>query len=99
MELGRHRVFVTGGTRGIGFELAKGLLAREAEVALCGSSAERVAQVREELPSAVALELDLADIDAIPGAHALDAQDSESRDPSEIREPTAVALRRRSRMA
>jgi uncharacterized oxidoreductase len=68
MELGRHRVFVTGGTRGIGFELAKGLLAREAEVALCGSSAERVAQVREELPSAVALELDLADIDAIPGA-------------------------------
>jgi uncharacterized oxidoreductase len=68
MELANHRVFVTGGTRGIGFELAKCLLGRGAEVAVCGSSPERVAEVREELPAAAAFVVDLGDVDAIPGA-------------------------------
>jgi uncharacterized oxidoreductase len=66
MDLHGHRVFITGGTRGIGFELAKALSARGIGVALCGRSEDRLAAIRKELPDVTALACDLADIDGLP---------------------------------
>lgn len=66
MNLAQHRVFVTGGTRGIGLELAKGLRARGSTVAVCGRDARRIAELQEQLPSLTALQCDLADLDALP---------------------------------
>lgn len=66
MNLARHRVFITGGTRGIGFALAKTLMARGAAVAVCGRDAQRVKEVQSQLPSVSAFECDLAELDRLP---------------------------------
>jgi len=65
MNLQEHRVLVTGGTRGIGFELARALAARGAAVAVCGRSEEGLAAVREALPAVKALRCDLAELDRL----------------------------------
>jgi len=61
MDLAKHRVLVTGGTRGIGLALARALTARGADVAVCGRHAERLAEVGVELPAVTALKCDLSD--------------------------------------
>jgi uncharacterized oxidoreductase len=66
MDLTNHRVFITGGTRGIGWELAKALVARGAPVALCGRDEERLAEIRQQLPEVSALRCDLSDLDGLP---------------------------------
>jgi len=66
VHLAQHRVFVTGGTRGIGLALAKALTARGATVAVCGRRAERIAAVREQVPSLVPFQCDLGDLGALP---------------------------------
>jgi NAD(P)-dependent dehydrogenase (short-subunit alcohol dehydrogenase family) len=66
MDLTRHSVFITSGTRGIGFELAKALVARGSKVAVCGRSADGLTGVRERLPAVTPLQCDLSDIDALP---------------------------------
>ena len=66
MDLTHHRVFVTGGTRGIGLALARALTARGAAVAICGRSAEGIAEAREQLPSLTTLQCDLGDLEVLP---------------------------------
>jgi uncharacterized oxidoreductase len=66
MNLSEHRVFVTGGTRGIGLALATTLTDRGAAVALCGRSEERLVEIRRRFPRIAALRSDLADLDALP---------------------------------
>lgn len=65
MNLAQHRVLITGGTRGIGFALAKALMARGATIAICGRSARRLDEIQEQLPSLTALPCDLADLDSL----------------------------------
>ena len=49
MELNQAKVLVTGGTQGIGYEIAKQLKAQGAQVVICGRNAERLAKVAAEL--------------------------------------------------
>jgi uncharacterized oxidoreductase len=66
MNLKDHRVFITGGTRGIGFELAKMLNDRGVNVALCGRSEARLAAIRAAHPQITALACELSDIERLP---------------------------------
>ena len=67
MNLATQSVFITGGTRGIGFELAKAFTARGSKVAICGRSADHVSDAKSQLPDVMASQCDLSDIDALPG--------------------------------
>lgn len=49
MELQNAKILITGGTTGIGFETAKLLASKGANVVFCGQSAERVAKATHEL--------------------------------------------------
>lgn len=66
MICAEHKVFITGGTRGIGLALAKAFLARGAAVAVCGQNAERVKEIGAQQPALTALACDLADVNALP---------------------------------
>jgi NAD(P)-dependent dehydrogenase (short-subunit alcohol dehydrogenase family) len=63
------RVLVTGSSSGLGAELATGLAARGATVALCGRRADRLdavlAEVRASSPDSRAWTVDLSDLDRI----------------------------------
>ena len=59
MLLEGKRVLVTGGTAGIGFELARRLLERGAHVMVCGRDPERVDVALESLPGALGEVADL----------------------------------------
>lgn len=60
---------VTGGTSGIGMEIARALLARGCEVVITGRSERRIEAVLEDLssPRARGIELDVRDVDAMEG--------------------------------
>jgi 3-oxoacyl-[acyl-carrier protein] reductase len=49
MELNTAKVILTGGTSGIGYETAKLLRSKGAEVVICGRDATTVAEVAKEL--------------------------------------------------
>ena len=77
MELSGHKVLVTGGSAGIGLELARGFLHRGNRVAICGRDAARLSAARAELGSVETIECDLAktaDVDSL-AARASDALD------------------------
>lgn len=67
MELNTAKVILTGGTSGIGYETAKLLRSKGAEVVICGRDATTVAQVSKELDvfgieADVANEADIEDL-------------------------------------
>ena len=84
MDLGLtdKRVVVTGGTRGIGLSIAKACLQEGAAVAVCGRSAESLAQAEAELRAlaggddgrVVAAACDVADPEALAGFVAASAE-------------------------
>lgn len=49
MELNTAKVILTGGTSGIGYETAKLLRSKGAEVVICGRDANTVAQVSKRI--------------------------------------------------
>ncbi len=66
MDLSQQRAFVTGGTSGIGRELAKLLSEKGAEVAVCGQSRERLDALALERPAIRIFRADLGRIDELP---------------------------------
>jgi uncharacterized oxidoreductase len=51
MKIQHQTVLITGGSSGIGFELARQLLAKQNTVIICGRSSEKLAQAKEKLPA------------------------------------------------
>ena len=49
MDLTQAKVLITGGTSGIGYEIAKQMKAQGAQVVICGRNPERLAKAAEEL--------------------------------------------------
>jgi short-subunit dehydrogenase len=66
MQLRGRRVLVTGGSRGIGAALARGLHERGAQLALVARPSEELTTVAAEL-GAAAYPCDLSDLSALPG--------------------------------
>ena len=50
MKLQQHTILITGGSSGIGLELAKQLIAKQNTVIICGRSPERLADAKAVLP-------------------------------------------------
>ena len=65
MKLTGRTILITGGTSGIGRELAKQLLARGNTIIVTGRSAERLADTEAALPGIYAIQSDAADPAAI----------------------------------
>ena len=65
MELRNRTILITGGTSGIGFELARRLLERGNTVIVTGRDPARLAATRKALPRVRAIESDVADPRAI----------------------------------
>lgn len=63
-----RRALVTGGTRGLGREVAAALAARGAEVTITGTRAEAAAAAAAEMGAARGIGLDLADLDEVRAA-------------------------------
>lgn len=59
MDLSGNTLLITGGATGIGFELARAMLARGNEVVICGRRAERLEEAKRLLP---ALHVRVADV-------------------------------------
>lgn len=65
MQLAGKRVLITGGNRGIGFELAKALAQRGARIAICGRDKASLQRAAETIgPQTIAIMADLAEPDA-----------------------------------
>lgn len=60
MELSDNTILITGGSEGIGFELARALAAKNT-VLICGRSEEKLARAQERLPDVVTEVCDLTD--------------------------------------
>jgi uncharacterized oxidoreductase len=65
MKLQKRTILITGGTSGIGFELARRLLERGNTVVVTGRDTARLAAARAALPGVHAIESDVADPTAI----------------------------------
>ena len=65
MKLSKKTVLITGGTSGIGFELAKQLLARENEVIVTARDQSRLDQAKKSLPGLHVFASDVSDPQAI----------------------------------
>ena len=65
MKLSNRTILITGGTSGIGYELAKQLLSRGNVVIVTGRSQDRLKQTVANLPGVHAIESDVADPAAI----------------------------------
>src|SRR5471032_701706 len=70
MKLNQRTVLITGGTSGIGLELARQLLSRGNTVIVTGRDAQRVADAQRRLPGVHAIVSDVADASAIAALHA-----------------------------
>ena len=70
MKLQGKTILITGGTSGIGIELARQLLARGNTVVVTGRDPKRLAAARAELPGLDAIESDVSDPAAIQRLHA-----------------------------
>jgi uncharacterized oxidoreductase len=66
LDLSRRKIFITGGTSGIGLELARQLTARGAQVAVCARSVDRLARLGNELPQISTFSADLGDVPQLP---------------------------------
>jgi uncharacterized oxidoreductase len=69
MKLQGKTVLITGGTSGIGLEVAKQLLERGNTVAVTGRDAARLAEAKKALPALRTYVSDVADADAIVALH------------------------------
>jgi uncharacterized oxidoreductase len=63
MNLQHQTVFITGGSSGIGLELAKQLIAKQNTVIICGRSAERLAEAKRIIPGVHTFPCDISIID------------------------------------
>jgi uncharacterized oxidoreductase len=70
MKLRQRTILITGGTAGIGLELARQLLARGNTVIVTGRDATRVADAQRRLPGLHGVVSDVADAGAIAALHA-----------------------------
>lgn len=61
MQLDPHKILITGGSAGIGFALAKALLARGNKVAICGRQLAKLEAARMALPGLHIIRCDLKD--------------------------------------
>ncbi len=69
MKLEQRTILITGGTSGIGLELARQLLARGNVVVVTGRDAQRLAEARRTVPGLQGFVSDVADTDAIARLH------------------------------
>jgi uncharacterized oxidoreductase len=69
MQLRHHTILITGGTSGIGFELARQLLERDNTVIVTGRDPQRVADAQRQLPGLHGIASDVADPAAIEALH------------------------------
>lgn len=60
MKLTENTVFITGGSSGIGFALAKGFLEQKNTVIICGRNADKLKQVEERFPEIHVIRCDVA---------------------------------------
>lgn len=60
MVLQHNTILITGGSSGIGLELAKRLLANQNKVLICGRTLEKLTQARHQLPDLHYLQCDLS---------------------------------------
>ena len=65
MKLSQRTILITGGTSGIGLELARQLIARDNVVIVTGRSADRIAQAKRSLPQLHAVQSDVTDPSSI----------------------------------
>jgi uncharacterized oxidoreductase len=61
MQLDHHKILITGGSVGIGFALAKALLAKGNQVAICGRRLDKLEAARAALPGLHIIQCDLTD--------------------------------------
>ncbi|WP_088243958.1 SDR family oxidoreductase [Calothrix rhizosoleniae] len=66
MKLSGHKILLTGGSAGIGFELAQALVSRNNQVAICGRDPQKLAKARELLGDVITIQSDLAIASQIP---------------------------------
>ncbi len=70
MKLHQRTILITGGTSGIGFELARQLLARGNTVIVTGRNVQRLAEAQTQLPGVHGIVSDVSDPVAIVALHA-----------------------------
>ncbi|MDB5850398.1 MAG: short-chain dehydrogenase [Rhodoferax sp.] len=70
MQLKQRTILITGGTSGIGLELARQLLARNNTVIVTGRDADRLALAQREMPALHGILSDVSNADAIGALHA-----------------------------
>ena len=63
MNVSNHTVLITGGSRGIGFELAKKFCDLGNRVIICGRSSEHLANAKKQLKQLVTIQCDVAQQD------------------------------------
>ncbi len=61
MNLEKNTILITGGSSGIGFELAKRTVSRKNKVIICGRSMEKLEQAKKNVPQLEILQCDLSD--------------------------------------
>jgi uncharacterized oxidoreductase len=69
MKLKKRTVLITGGTSGIGLELAKQLIRRGNAVIVTGRDQEKLDAAKRELPGVHTVKSDVSDADAIAALH------------------------------
>lgn len=60
MQLNRQKILITGGSSGIGLELAQQLIARQNTVIICGRSAYKLAKAKESVPKVHTIVCDIS---------------------------------------
>jgi len=61
MQLSGNTILITGGSSGIGLELAKQFIARENKVLICGRSKDKLLSAQQQIPQLEIFQCDLAD--------------------------------------
>lgn len=69
MQLSKKTILITGGSSGIGFELARQLIARGNTVIVTGRDAEKLHAAKRQLPSLHIIQSDVSDVAAIAALH------------------------------